>query len=367
MDVLKVLAVADPAVMAYVDDNLLRDFPLPVKMDVFPWAEYYQTMMDVFAGKAEYDVVMVAGHLWKRDFIEKGFIEPIDMEKEDILPVILEEIKYQDKTYLSPSFCDGHIIVYRKNIVKEVLGHELSDTITPKEYCEAAFKLHEAGYQIVMKADESEIFTDALPFLRMNGKDVYDDQGKIQCNCDEIIDGLNHYIELKKQAVDHTDTFGNEQVAEALKSKQASMGVTWSGQMGVVMAEDCLDKEELGFATFTTAWNVSWSFAINASCQRKNQANDLLNYLRSAKVDGLAGKGSGAPVRKGSYLDGMDQYPWYRCQLQMFSHAKLLPDLLFAGDKNGVLYHQIALAFAGKKTAQEAMKDAMKEIQSLEG
>lgn len=367
METLKVLAVADPAVMAYVDQKLLEGFSHPVEMDVFPWSEYYSTMIQVFEGKAYYDIIMVAGHLWKRDFVEKGYLAPITYEEEDILPVIAKEMKYAGKQYLSPSFCDGHIIVYRKSVIKEVLGKEFGDTVTPKEYFVAAKKLSEAGHFIAMKADESEIFTDALPFLRMEGMDVYDAATEsIQCEKEEIINGLEKYVSLKKFALSDTDTYGNVEVAKKLQSKEAAMGVTWSGQMGVVMSDDCLEKEDLGFATFSTAWNVTWSFAISSASKNIVLAEKLLQFLRTKEIDQKAGSVSGAPVRKESYLSFMEKYPWYRCQLAMFEHAKLLPDLLNAGDKNGVLYHQIALALAGEKSPKEAMMDAQIEIMKLE-
>lgn len=366
---LKVLAVADPAVIAYTDKKkaLLKKFGEKVKIDVFAWDRYYQTMMDVFAGKTYYDIVMAAGHLWKRDFIEKGYLAPITFDTEDFLPVIVKEMEYQGKYYLSPSFCDGHMIVYRKSILKEVLGDTLKEVITPKEYLEAAEKLSKAGYKIAMKADISEIFTDALPFLRQNGLDIYGEKNqKVQCDRDEIIDGLEDYCRLRKSALEDTNTYGNEQTADRLKTKKAAMGVTWSGQLGVVCDGRCVEAEDLGFATFTTAWNVTWSFAMSAGCQKKEKANALLAFLRSKEMDIEAGSVSGAPVRRGSYLLGADQFPWYSCQLKMIENAVLLPDLSCANDKNKILYDWIYQAFTGKVTPREAMKEAKKQIGKLE-
>ncbi len=367
METLRVLAVADPAVMAYVDQKLLDEFPIKVEMDIFPWSLYYSTMQEVFDGKEDYDVIMVAGHLWKRDFVEKGYLSPLSYGNEDILPVVAKEMEFNGKQYLSPSFCDGHMILYRKSVIKEVLGNELGEMITPEEYYEVAQKLSAAGYLIAMKADESEIFTDALPFLRMKGVDAYDEEtGKIQCDREEVIHGLEKYVALRRFALDDTDTYGNEEVARKLQSKEAVMGVTWSGQLGSVINEACIEKEDLGFSTFSTAWNVTWSFAISSRSRNIEKAMGLLRYLRSESIDQKAGGASGAPVRKGSYLSFMEVYPWYCCQLKMFEHAKPLPDLIRAGDKNGVLYHQIALSFAGKKMPRDAMIDAKQQILELE-
>lgn len=368
--VIKVLAVADPAVAVYVDKrfNILEQFGEEVQFDVVPWAEYYKTMLEVFAGKASYDIIMVAGHLWLRDFAEKGYLAPIEIEEEDILPAILREMKYENQTYLSPSFCDGHMIVYRKSILKEKYGRLFEDIISPEEYIKAAASLGSDNGMapIAMKAHSSEIFTDALPFLRMEGQDVYDvNTLDVICNRTDIIKGLENYCNLRKFAPKDTDTYGNEQIAEAIQKKKAAMAITWSGQLGVVYNEACIEKEDLGFATFDTAWNVTWSFAVSANSQNKEKAKDLLRFLRSPQIDTIAGGYSGAPVRRQSYIDGMEQYPWYSCQLGMIENAKPIPNIKAAGDKNGVFYEEIANAFAGKKSPGEAMADAEYRINQI--
>lgn len=369
--VIKVLAVADPAVAVYVDKrlNILGQFNGEVQFDVVPWAEYYKTMLEVFEGKAFYDVIMVAGHLWLRDFAEKGYLAPIVLEEEDILPIILQEMKYGKQTYLSPSFCDGHMIVYRKSMLQERYGKLLDQVITPMEYIKAAESMgaDQGIAPIAMKAHPSEIFTDALPFLRMYGQDVYDDITlKTTCNQSEIIRGLKQYCELKKYAPEDTAAYGNEQIAEAIQQKKAAMAVTWSGQLGVVFNDKCTEKDDLGFATFDTAWNVTWSFAISANSEKKEQAKELLRFLRSPQVDKAAGAYSGAPVRRQSYIDGMDQFPWYACQLHMFEHAKPIPAITSAGDKNGILYDEISNAFAGKKSPEEALSDAEQRMKQFD-
>lgn len=366
---LKVLAVADPAVKAYQDKqlNIISNFGGNVTFDVFPWDEYYSTMMDVFSGKTYYDIIMIAGHLWKREMVENNNLSPLSFSCEDILPAIASEMSYKGGKFLSPSFCDGHMIVYRKSIVKEGIGRELPKIITPQQYCETAKKLSISGYKIAMKAHNSEIFTDALPFLRMNGTGVYNEETyKIQCDCNQIIDGLKDYCKLKQYAFSDTDTYGNDEIVQKLQSKEATMAVTWSGQMGVVCDDNCIDKNDLGFSTFTTAWNVTWSFAISSKCKNKELANKFLKYLRSPENDALAGSVSGAPVRKSSYTKGFEKYPWYKCQMKMIGKAQALPDIKSAGEKNAILYEEIAAAFKGTKSSKDAMQSAATRIRKLE-
>ncbi len=369
---LKVLAVADPAVKVYVDNGLklLQEFGKPVCFDVVPWTEYYKKMLEAFEGKgANYDIVMVAGHFWKRDFVDNGYLAPIELDDEDILPVIAKELKYNGKSYLSPSFCDGHMIVYRKSILEKRYGKLFDDVISPSEYVNAVVSIgnSEDMSAVAMKAHESEIFTDALPFLRMNGGDVYDfNTLKSVCEDEKVIKGLEAYCDLRSYAPKDTNLYGNDEIAEAICKRRAAMAATWSGQLGIINNESCIDKQDLGFATFDTSWNVTWSFAICSRSSEKELANEFLRFLRSPKIDAIAGSYSGCPVRKKSYLEEIDKYPWYPTQLKMFEKAKSLPDLKDAGAKNSILYEEITKAFAGTKIPRQAMQDAKIRIDSIE-
>ena len=369
-NMLKVLAVEDPAVMVYVDKklNLLNKYGAPVQFDVVPWDSYYPKMIESFAGKADYDIIMVAGHLWKRDFVENDYLEELEYEQEDILPEIMQEMMWNGKTYLSPSFCDGHMVVYRKSVVKEAMGKELPMSITAEEYIGIAKTIFENTGKpaIAMKAAESEIFTDALPFLRMYGQDVYQENG-VEVNCDQkaVIDGLEQYCKLRAYACEETENFGNAEIADAIKKKKIPMTITWSGQLGTLLDEECIEKEGLGFTTLQTAWNVTWSFAVCKQSKNKEDAKEFLNYLRMPMIDELAGRFSGAPVREQNYRKGSKEFPWYDCQMQMIKSAKGLLDVRAAGKKNAVFYREIYNAFEGIKTPERAMKEAKIEIDKI--
>lgn len=360
-NIIKVLAVNDPAIKGYTkpEYNILNHYNKKVVFDILPWEHYYPKMMEAFAGKADYDIVMVAGHLWLRELVENNYLLPIPAMEEEIIDGIKKDLIYEGQTYLSPSFFDGHLIIYRKSIFGDTWG----DVITPSEYIQKISELHKNNV-IAMKASPAEIFTDALPYLRMFGKEVYDEHSyEIQCRAAEIVQGLEAYCNLQEYALNNTDTFGNEEVARLIQNKQVAAAVSWSGQMGVIYQDDCIDKEDLAFATFNTAWNTVWSFAINAKSQQQDECIKLLRYLRSYEVDQLVSEISGTPLHKKLYAT--EKYPWYKCQLEMVNMAKPLPFIPNAGAKNQVLYTEITKAFRKEKTPHQAMWDAQKIIASI--
>ncbi|CAM3955601.1 extracellular solute-binding protein [Mesobacillus zeae] len=376
--ILKVLAVGDPAVYLYKDprygivETFSRENGAEIMFHIVPWAEYYGAMMDALEGKSDFDVVMAAGHLWLKDFVRKGyFAEADDHEgafdrQEDILEVIRKEMETAGKRYLYPSFCDGHILLYRKSVAEKYLGGLVPRVVDTDTIVRMASHLHQrepgmAG--IALKAHESEIFLDFLPYLREEGIDAFDEKTHAPAfNTPEGIRALEKYISLKESAPENTDSFGNDELRETFQNRQCALAVTWGGQLGFVMDERCLDKEDVGFSAIKTSWNVTWSFAISQKSKKKELANKFLSYLASSPIDQLVGTYSGAPVRESSYTTGEIQ-PWYPVLLESIrTYAKPLPMMENAGDKLAPLYEHIHKAFKGIETPAEALFEAEKEI-----
>lgn len=373
--VLKVLAVGDPAVYGYVDNKyeILSKFnehnkDFSVDFHIVDWNDYYSTMMETFEGKKDYDIVMVAGHLWLKDFVDKGFLAKSDGEHsveyhyEDILPVIREEIEVDKVQYLYPSFCDGHVVLYRKSIVQKNLGKCPENAISTDELIDMACKCN--GYNgmkgISLKAHPSEIFLDFLPYLRNEGTDAVDENnGTPIFNNEKGERALKKYISLKAIAPVETATFGNQEVKNAFQKKQCVFAVTWGGQLGVVLGEGCIEKEDIGFTALKTSWNVTWSFGISSLSNKKAEANKFLKYITSKEVDKVVGAYAGSPVRKSTYLEDKDKYNWYDIHLQLIEeYAHPLPSLSNAGAKFGVIYEALTKAFGGETTIKDALKEA---------
>lgn len=377
--ILKILAVADPAVLGYIDDRygVLSKFNkgFSVNFDIVTFEEYYPAMMEAFEGKREYDIVMVAGHLWLKDFVNKGYLAPVDSnynedyDYEDILPVIRKEMEIDGVQYIYPSFCDGHIVLYRKSIVEKLLGKCPEKVISTDQLIDMAAVCN--GYKgmtgIVIKAHPSEIFLDFLPYLRNEGVDAIDEETlKPSFNNEHGEIALKKYISAKAFAPVNTYEYGNEEIKNAFQKKESVFAVTWGGQLGVVLGEGCMEKEDIGFAALKTSWNVTWGFAINNLSHKKEEANFFLRYLTSKEVDKVIGAYAGSPVRKSTYIEDEKKYNWYNIHLELIeNYAQPLPQLLNAGDKFGFIYEALAKAFKGKITIKEALKEAEDKILNL--
>ncbi|UII55509.1 extracellular solute-binding protein [Cytobacillus spongiae] len=376
--VLKVLAVGDPAVYAYTDRqfSILPTFTTlygtKVEFTIVPWNDYYGKLMDTFAGKAYYDIVMVAGHLWLKDFVEQGYLAEVNIpsdseyDLEDIVDVIRDELKVSGKQYLYPSFCDGHFLLYRKSIVEKYYGELLPEVIDTATIMKVAAICHgkEGMDGIALKAHPSEIFLDFLPYLRNEGIDAFDPKRHVPTfNEPKGKEALTNYIKMKQFASANVEGFGNNEVREALQNKECVLAVTWGGQVGFVLDENCIDKDDIGFAALNSAWNVTWSFAIHQQSAHHELANEFLSYITSKQIDRMIGSYAGSPVRKSTYSTDSSKFAWYKTHLQLIEHyAKPLPMMEAAGDRMAPLYEEISNAFSGKKSVESALNDAESKV-----
>ncbi len=368
---IRILGVEDPAVLGYVEnlERLKKKSPYDLEFRMVAWVEFYDSMMRSFKGEEQFDIVMVAGHLWLNDFVQKDYLEPLDLDGDgQIMPTILKEMTMGGKNYLSPSFCDGHMVVYRKDVINSILGHNLEAVITPEDYAQLAQLIYNKNGvpSIAMKAHASEIFTDALPFLRAKGAMVYDEQGKVIEDEKVLEEGIKFYNLLKTYAMKDTQTFGNTEVKSAIKDRKIPLAITWSGQLGDIFSKEDIFDDQIGFSTLTTAWNVTWSFAIPKLGNQKDEAKEVLQFLRSKEVDQLIAPYSGAPVLESTYAKGERIYPWYSVQKKMLAQAKPLPYVQNAGDKNQIIYAQLYESFLGNKSPQDAAKAIIQGIKALE-
>lgn len=327
-----VLAVDDPAVRGYQALNIISDYEKKtgqaVDFEVVSWEKYGEMYNEILLGKKTYDIFMVAGHLWLPELLAKELVVPLLVPKEELLEKILDEITVENKQYLSPSFCDGHLFVYRKKYFEE---HGLSlpkKHVTVTEISEWAQSLALLINKppIAMKSTPSELFLDILPYLRTIGGEPISEEGEPINDFTQLDKGIALYKKMLELAGPLQSSLGNEEVKNSIQQDEVVMAITWNGQMGDIYTEKCLRKEELSFSTIANSWNVTWSFAIHSASTQKEKAQDFLNFLLSREIADLIGNFSGSPVLKPVSETQISLYPWYLEHYQLVSRiAQQLP------------------------------------------
>lgn len=370
MKKIKVLAVGDPAVYVYTDkkhrflDIFEQETGIQVIFDIIKWSDYYATLLESFK-LYQYDIVMVAGHLWLKEFVDQGFLKKFNGDfqdtycYDDILPSIRQELEIKNDIYLLPSFCDGHILLYRKSQLKS----PLNEMLTIDQLIQAVKEnTDEHKNTFVLKAHPSEIFLDFLPYLRSEGIDAFDEKGMPLFNNNKGVTALRKYIEMRKYCDSQVHTFGNEEVLKALQENRCKLGVSWGGQLGQIMNESCLEPDDIQFSALETSWNVTWSFGINHLCRDKESAEQFLEFITSKEVDKAVGAYCGNPTRLSSFLNEETSHRWYPVLLKMINNAKSLPSLPNTGQMIGVLTDAITKTFNNEDDAEDALNEAYQRI-----
>ena len=368
---LRILAVADPAVYVYeqkrkqIIDPFEKEHDVEVVLDIVAFEDYYDRLEQSFTEDADYDVVMIAGHLWLKEQVSNNRLLPFtEPPEKDLLPSVKKELYIGNTRYLSPSFCDGHMFVYRK----DQISHAVGDVITIPEIVAIA---KDSGIEkpgIVLKAAPSEIFLDVLPFMRHFGVRFFDENGLLDFRTPEAAEALELYCSLKPHAPEGTGTFGNEEVKYALQNNEVSCGVTWGGQLGFVMDEEMQNRDQIGFAVVQGAWNVTWSFGIHANTKQAYLAEAFLQHLSGPEIDRITGAFAGSPLLASTYeIDGAT-YSWYAAHRRLLTDiAEPFPVRADTGAIIAPLYKACSQAFHEDMPADKALEQAYREMVAVLG
>lgn len=375
MKTINVLAVNDPAVNAYVDTSkgflkrIENKLGINIDFEIVPFDLYYDILMEAFDND-KVDIVMVAGHLWLPAFVANNYLSALYNREEskvdkDILKSIREEMYYENKQYLMPSFCDGHLLTYRKS----KLDSSIASRVSLNKIIEQIKNSNEINdndtYPIVLKAHPSEIFLDLLPYLRAAGCEPFSDLGEPQFNNNMALEGIKNYLEMIKYAPKDTLLFDNDRVREAIQNRDSIFAVTWGGQMGAVMDERCKDKNDIGFAILDESWNVTWSFGINNNSNSKELALKVMEELTSKDIDIEVGRICGNPTRYSSFKEDENKYPWYSLAKEMIESSKPLPSFPLLSDFIGVFSKYMVEIVNERIEIVDALKEATNEMNRL--
>lgn len=380
----RVLAVGDPAVYGYTDpaESILAPFTertgIPVDFEIKPWDDYGAVLFaEAASDQPAYDIVMVAGHLWLAQFVDAGWLAPVDqLVAADVLPQIVAELSYRGRRWLVPSFTDGHIVYDRSDDPRLIDATGLTDPL-------AVAALAADGVRVVCKAAPSEIFLDWVPYLWSLGGSWIAEDGEPLFDSAEGREALERYLTLRSHMDARFSPWGNEEVAQALRSGSAQIGISWGGQAGVIVPDAARNRATPGsyeagdkpaanndpfrYATLTHPWNVTWSFGLLARAAHPTEASELLAHLGGPEADTMIARRAGSPVRAATYTDDtiVAACPWLSAQHRLVERARTFPPRADLAALMGPMYEHLSIAWTGEQTAAEALARAAKQIRTV--
>lgn len=354
-------------------------------LTIVPWAEYRERLMETLTAQtAPYEAVYVPGHIWVPELAAAGHLAPFDpiMERlpelvsgyqpDEILPSVARECRYGDSQYMLPLFTDGHLVFYRSDELA-IPATDGVPLISPTAIAGLAAGAHRpAGrFGLALKADASEILLDWLPYLWAEGGDILEESGRPAFAGVAGFRALEAYCALRQYCPPDTHTYGNNEIAGAIKQGRVALAATWGGQAASIMlAPDTSHPEAYGVATYPQPWNATWGIALPANQARSVQEGVLSVLLQATgpDTDRAVTRLAGSPVRESSYSPSeLERYPWLAAQYEMLKRARTLPIHPKVGAFLGALYVAVHDAFVGKATAQEALTRAESTVREVLG
>lgn len=377
---IKILAVNDPAVNAYLheaDNGITKMWEeqnhMKVIIDIVEWSLYKDTLDQVLQGHdGTFDIIMNPGNFWLPELAEGKLIVPLDRYLTDydldgIMDSILDEMRYNDRIYMLPSFSDGHILFYRKDILKDKGIIEDKHSISIQELLELVQRLENDKPVIALKSDVSEILLDFIPFLWERGVELTDKPPYFSDE-EKTLLALRDYLAFKPYCPNGIEQCGNQEVKKAIQKGEVAIGISWGAQAADILnPKENPYAENIDFMTYENPCNTTWGFAVASNSREKEASVSYLKFITNEANDKQVGRISGGPVRKTTYQDADEQHfcPWYDVQFEMLKKARNIPKSVEFAQISFRLYSLLHHLFTGKITSEQ-FAETCKKDQGLE-
>lgn len=381
----RVLAIGDPATYGYLEPGLgiLASFRqatgIDTSFDILGWDDYVPTLFNLTleADEPQYDVVMVCGHMWLAEFAHKGYLLPLDNLEpysgdsnlaDDLLPCFLDEATHGGARYLVPAFPVSHVAVGDRRAQVELAA---DGAVNPLEIPLAAQRLvHSEGRPAwIGKVCIREILLDWVPYVHALGGRVFADDGAPLFNSPEGRRALEIYISGRSHILPGYEPYGNEELAMALGTGEAALGVTWGSQLGLLSSARPRPAyreftEQRWYRPLTTPFSVLWSFGILRRSPIPDAAARLLSWLSAPETDRMVATYAGAPVRRSTYEDPeiRERCPWIDASRASAERAVQFPAIPAMAYIGGPLYRHVHDAWHGLVTPEQALKRAEDDV-----
>ena len=331
--------------------------------------------------------------VWLKQFIESGWLYPLDTLKADkgfsidnfFLSVINSVDRANNHLFALPVFLDIGLLYYRKDLLAK-FGYDSppetwdelvneSEKIQNKER-----KTNNDFYGFVWQGAQYEgLICDFIEFTASNGGGILQN-GKIKLSTDENIHALQFMQDLiHKYKVSPENTYTDmkeEEVRRDFQNGNALFERNWTYAFKLHNDIDSKVRGKTGvtilphFDDHNSASALGgWHIGISKYSDQKAKALQFIKYVTSYKVQkNLFTSVGWNPGRKDVYYDKELQknYPQIKILYNAFKHSVARPVLPYYNEVSDVIQRYVNQCLAGKISASDALNKSQKEIQALE-
>jgi len=375
--------------MRNMADDFQKKTGIEVIVDILPRTGYREALLGpLSSGSSEIDVVYLQNP-WLAEFVEAGFIEPLDRYlsrselkeiKEDQFPSVYDAGVYDGKLWGLGWDLSTFFLFYRTDLIK-------NPPQTMDEYLELAKKFTKSinpssptKYGTVLEGSPERVnYQEWYSFLWSFGGDLFDDKGRPTLNSKAAIEALKFRCEMKtKHAVvpPDVDSYRFPEVLTAFQEGVAPMVIQWNSAYStfadkekspkiydkfdaVMLPSYKTSSGKLNCQPFAKAWYLS----LNRNSKNKKAAVQWIKYFTGEEASRIAIRDGATPgsVKVWSDPNTAKFRKDSSLFLKTFKMAKMTPNLPELPAIEDKLAQALTFVLAIKKTAESALKKVNEE------
>ena len=367
-------------IQAMSDEFMKMNPNIKVELDFVTYEALHDKIVTSAAAKAgTYDIVLM-DCIWPAEFAAAGFILDVsdkisaDMKK-DIWPGALESVTYKGKLYGMPWLNDIVYFYYNEDLLKKAGYDKPPKTYT--EMTEMAYAAKKKGvveYPFVETFHQDEGMTISFSyFLLARGGKMFDAEDKPAFNSPEGLETLNWIVKGMKDGLFNPSSTesGYEEVRNTFSQGSSLFSENWAYQLN--MANDPKESKIAGNAKIaplpgeklpSATINGGMGLAITADSKNPDAAWQYMLYISSKEVQKKYAQNA-LPIWM-SLFDDPDlvkmQPELIPVSKEAYKYLQNRPLIPFYSEATKVISREFQTAVLGKKTPEQALKDAETEI-----
>lgn len=337
------------------------------------------TSFQAASGTGNYDVVWV-NSLWMKEYVDNGYIIPLDEYIEEAgidmgiyAKGLLEGCQFDGKTYGFPTYAQTMILSYDSDVFEQE-GLEAPKNI--EELISVAKYFKEKGSGIAIPAKQGSASTTLFSqLLYSEGGEYFDENGDLNLTDEKCVFAADVYDRLTQNAIDGCLAWHHDEVAEAVRTREAPIGIIMSGLANQnadpdksLIADTVKYAPLAGSNGVAAASNTFWVWAVAKNSANPAQAFDLCSWMASydtEKAQTLADQQISAIDSLSGDAEVLEKTPYLPVVMEQLANGKIDPVLENWGTLKEnliVSLSEIASTDAAPADVLAALQEQMKDV-----